>query len=388
MKKLTLLIFIVLSSFSSFAINGLLVKTIDNSFQEKWYKTISSDVPKFIENQKVFKNQTFYITAIAWEFELDNNSSANVNYSIKVLKPDGSVHFEQDQLPLLNGKIENKDLFQMSEAILKISFEEVDSFGDYKIEVRIFDQISTKSKVINTSILLQELPSYDSLIIEKEEEFLKWFEKYYESPKPETALSYFLFYSQSSLAENDNSFLPIFSIFLEIFSTNKFLYNQILDSYSEQDEITKTYLIYLLHYSELGTEEFFNKLEGIEEQVYTEIKGSKLPELYGEITDPSQLDMLWATFSANGSYKPILKLIQTLEYSRFQGSLDKFEASDQTEEDRQKAINNAIYDSLIWSFKSNCNQDKLVKSYSKWALQYENLSDIQKSELKKILDSL
>jgi hypothetical protein len=67
------------------------------------------------------------------------------------------------------------------------------------------------------------------------------------------------------------------------------------------------------------------------------------------------------------------------------GDLDKYKKSKQTEEDRQKAINNAIYNSLVWSLKSNCNQHELVLSYCKWANQYEKLTDAQGDELKKII---
>ncbi len=388
MKKPALLVLATLISFSSIAINGILVKTIDGSFEDKWNKTISLETPKLIDCNSVYKDQIFYLAAIAWDFGVNKNNFASVNYSIKILKPDGSIYFEQKDLPFLKGKVENINHLQMSETVLTINFKETDDFGEYKIDLRIFDEVSSKTKDINASIFLKELPSYKLLEIKGEEALNKWFEKYYESPKPETALSYFLFYCKSSLSKDDNSFLPIFSMFLEIVRKNKFIHNQILDSYEEQDERTKIFLIYLIYYSEIGQDDFFSNLQGIEKAAYTEIKNTTFPELYGEIIDASQLDMLWATFFASGSYKPILKLIQTLEYSKYQGSLDKYKTSNKTEEDRQKAIKNSIYNSLVWSFASNCKQHELVKSYSNWALKYEELSDIQRSELKKIMDSL
>lgn len=388
MKKLILIVFGISLSFSSMAIDGLLVKTIDKSFQEKWYKTISSDVPKLIDCTRVYKNQKFFLTTIAWDFEADEKNFAKVSYGIKILKPDGSVFFEQENLPLFNGKIVDKTFLQMSEAVLEINFEEEDSLGAYQIFIKISDEISSKNKEIKGTINLQELPVTDLFTVTKEEEFNQWFLKYYESPQPETALSYFLFYTQSSLSENDNSFLPIFSIFLEIFRNNPFLSSQIFENYPAQNFRTKTFLLYLIYYSDIGNEDFFNRLEGLEKEVFEQINGTSLPELYGEINDPAQLDMLWATFSANGSYQPILKLIQTLAYTKYQGALDQFKASEQTDEDRQKAVNNAIYDSLVWSFKSNCKQHVLVKNYATWALKNEELSAVQKKELKQILDSL
>lgn len=42
---------------------------------------------------------------------------------------------------------------------------------------------------------------------------------------------------------------------------------------------------------------------------------------YGIIKNPYQLDMLWGEFSASGAYKPIQKLIQTLDYGKYEGEL-------------------------------------------------------------------
>jgi len=141
-----------------------------------------------------------------------------------------------------------------------------------------------------------------------------------------------------------------------------------------------------LTYSNIGTTDFFNSLKGDEKDTYLKIKDTPLKDINGVITEASQLDMLWGTFMANGGYQPILKLIQTLDFSKYQGDLDKFKKSKQTSEDRQKAINNAIYNSLVWSLKSNYKQHVLVKEYCDWAVEFEKLSAIQKDELKKILN--
>jgi hypothetical protein len=95
--------------------------------------------------------------------------------------------------------------------------------------------------------------------------------------------------------------------------------------------------------------------------------------------------MLWGTFTASGSYEPILKLIQTLDYEKYQGALDNFKKSKQTEEDRNLALKNAIYNALVWSMKSNARQHELVKAYLVWALNNETLSEIQKTELKNLM---
>jgi len=388
MKKVFFSFLFLISTINLFSIDGLLVQTIDNSFQEKWYNTISSTSPQIINYETIFKGQYIFISPVAWGFDLDKDNLAEVEYSIKILKPDATVYLSKENLPVISGKLANKANLQMSNAVLKIAFEEEDKYGEYKIEVTILDKVSQKTKIINSTITLKKLPPYTEFEVASSQDFSNWFTKYYEHPEPEKALSYYLYYSQSELSENDDAFYPIFSMFLEIFENNEFLYPQILHCYKKQDDKTKTYLLYLLRYSDIGTQDFYDGLKGFGKELYMSIKDESIPDRNGVITDPMQLDMLWAAFSANGSYQTILRLIKTLDYTKYQGDLDKYKTSKKTEEDRQKAINNAIYNSLVWSISSNCQQHELVLKYANWALTYEDLSEVQKIELKKILAGL
>jgi len=387
MKKFGFVILVMSIAIQTYAIDGILIKTIDYSFKEKWSNTVGSSIPIISTCNTVYKKQYFFITTVASDYALNNQDVANVLYSIKITKPDNSIYFSQENLPLINGKISNKNNFQMSDAILKICFENNDAFGKYKIEVLINDIISGKSKSINSEITLAPLPSYNDIQIKNDEDFSEWFTNYYKNPSPEQAIAYYTYYSQSKFSEKESTFLPVFSVFLEIVKNNNFLLSQILDCYKQEDLKTKIYLLYLLTYSDLGTKDFFESLVDKEKEVYDGIKNVPLIDIYGTISNPAQLDMLWGTFMASGSYMPILKLIQTLDYTKYQGYLDAFNKSEQTDEDRQNAINNAIYDSLVWSLRSNCEQHRLVKDYCYWAVNYENLSVEQKDELNKILKS-
>lgn len=388
MRTIGLMILAMLLASKAVALDGFLIKTLDYSFQEKWNKTISSSVPIISTCHKVFKKQYFYLTAAAFDYATDSNNIANVEYSLTITKPDNSIYFSQQHLPLHNIKVSNKNYIQMSDAVLKICFEENDSFGEYKIEINIIDNVSNQSKKIVSNLSLEVLTNSNTSKFNSDNELSNWIAKYYERPEPEFALANYIYYAKSKLAEEEARFSTILSFFLEIFKSNKYLSTQIMTNYKTQDEKTKYFLLCLLYYSGLGTNEFYDSLEGTEKTVFDGIKNSHFPNVYSDIIEPTQLDMLWATFMAGGSYQPILKLIKTLDYAKYQGDLDRFISSDQTDEDRQKAINNAIYNSLVWSLSSNCIQHKLVKEYCEWAAEYENLSEVQRFELKKILDDL
>lgn len=388
MKKLTFLLLLLCITSVSFAIDGLIITTIDYCFKEKWNNTVDSSIPSISSCKSVYKKQNFFITAIAADYTADKEGISNVQYAITITKPDKTVYFTQENLPIINGKIANIHNLQMSDAILKIAFEDSDAFGKYTIEVTITDKISGKSKKFDSEITVKTLPAYNETKVLNDEAFSTWMSNYYKNPKPEEAVAYYLFYSQSKFADKESSYFPVFSVFLEIAKNNQFLLPQILDCYKTQEVKQKIYLLYLLFYSEIGTEDFFNSLEGNEKEVFSKIKNVPFIDCYSTISDPAQLDVLWGTFSANGSYKPILKLIQTLDYTKYQGDLDKYKTSEKTADDRQKAINNAIYNALTWSIKSNCKQQSLVKEYCEWALQNEKLSPTQKEELLKILKQI
>lgn len=69
-------------------------------------------------------------------------------------------------------------------------------------------------------------------------------------------------------------------------------------------------------------------------------------------------------------------------------NFEKFEKSQKTNEDKQKAMNNAVFKSLVWSLGSNCKLHILVKEYCEWALVNENQSEVQKEQLKTILKEI
>lgn len=388
MRKFGFLILLMAIAGQSFAIDGLLIKTIDYSFQEKWNNTLGASIPAISSCDKVFKKQYFFLTAIAADYSSNSQDLSEVQYSIQITKPDNSIYFKQEHLPLVKGKIINKNNLQMSDAILEVCFQDHDAFGKYKIEVEIIDRVSGKSKIINSDITLAPLLSYKQIQVKDDDAFSDWFLKYYENPKPEEAMAYYKYYAHSKLSENEAGFWPLFSFFLEIAKHNTYLWPQMIDDYENQDVKTKIYLLYLLTYSNIGTTDFFNGLVGDEKETYLKLNASPLTDFYGTIVDPSQLDMLWGNFTASGSYQPILKLIKTLDYTKYQGYIEKYKNSKQTDNDRQMAINNAIYNSLVWSLSSNCKQHKLVKEYCDWAFQYETLTVVQRDELNKILKRL
>src|SRR5688572_11524273 len=127
-----LVIFIKMAS-AAYAIDGLLIKTIDYSFQDKWNNTVGTSVPKITTCEKVYKGQYFYIAAIISDYTLDKNNTANSEYSVKITGPENSIFLTKSNLKIIKKKLVGKLNLQMSDDILKASFSDKDAIGEYKI---------------------------------------------------------------------------------------------------------------------------------------------------------------------------------------------------------------------------------------------------------------
>lgn len=388
MKRLLLLLSTVWFTSHLYAIDAILVKTIDYAFKEKWSKTISESTSQIANCDTIFRNQNLYISTIASNFATKEGLLSKATFSIKITSPNNNLHFTQSNLIILNKSLNNKEIPQLADDFIKLNFTDKDPFGTYKIAITVTDLTSNETKTIESEIKLVELPSYKKIVVTDDSEFGKWFRNYNDKPTPEKALAYYIYYTKSTTGHDKETFFGIFSIFTEIFKNNTFLEAQVSQAYNEQDDETRPFLLYLLHFSNTGTKSFYKNLNSNDKNALAQIKDVTIPDMYGEITDPIQLDMLWATFMAGGTYQPMLKLIQTLDYAKYKGALTTYKDLNQLKLDREEAIYNFIYEVLLWSIKSNCNQNQLVKNYCSWAYQNEKLSPLQKEELGKILNDL
>lgn len=384
--KWTLPFLFMAMSLPGYAIDGILIQTIDYTVRQKWVCTNSSAVAIIPTTDTVFPEQTLYIAAIACDYQMDKKGHTDIVYSVRILSPDNSIYTVVDSLPLINGKVKDPHLFQMSRGFVNLSFEKSDPLGTYQIEVLIIDKIANKTKRLESQVVLKGLPPYDHYLVTDNNNFEQRTYHYYLSPHPERATADYL-YAYQKYSDNETAFIPLLGFMVEVFQHNRFLYPQL---YENQED---TFAINLLMYC-LGIENptFDQSMEEEVTFVMDALKATLFPELGGSITDPVQLDILWAKFMASGGYEPVKILIQTLDYAKYKGSFKKVNWADGLENIPEKkvqnAINEMIYNALTWSMRSNCEQHPLVLQYCQWALKNEKLSGLQRKELKKILSSL
>ena len=387
MHKIVIVVSFVAMSLHCWAIDGFIVQTTDYSFSEKWSCTSNSSIAIIPEADTVFRDQKLYVTAIAGDYQLAANKMADVTYSIKIFRPDKTIYAQYDNMPILKGKVQNVNLFQMSEYIISLVFEDDDILGTYQIEVVITDNVAKTEKNLESKVVLCDLPSYNNISLD-EQAIGKWTTQYYLDPHPEQALPVYINLAQQGMIDDESAFWPILSMMREIYLQNQFLQPQLLDCFASQDAEIQYFLLFLIHYIGIDDDNFRSTLDSDNQAIITYLDSIPFPNIYGEIYSPVLFDMLWGNFMASGSYKPVLKLIHSLDYAKYkkyENSLKKVDIDNMSEDEMNKLINYMSYNALVWALSSNCEQHPLVRQYCEWALQYEKLSGLQRKELKKIL---
>jgi hypothetical protein len=367
-----------------FGIDCKVIISGDYSISDKFNKIPFEAIPVLATAGTVYKKEYFTVNLLINGCKPDGSGMADSVYDIKIIKPDGKIYIENSNINAINTKISNPQIFLMAGTVLKVCFEPEDQFGDYSIEINLRDNISKDSKDFKSSLKLVKF-EYKKFF-DDDDSLNKWMNGYYFNPDPGKAIDAFLYFNASKISDNKNSFWPCIAFFQEIFSNNTYLFPFLEELFESRDNKTKMNIIFLYKICGYDLKGLTGKMSKDEAgKIGKAVEAVNIPDIYGKITSPSQLDMLWGTFLASGSYKPVLAIVNSLELCKYKGYIERYKTSDKTAEDYKNAMSDAIYQSARWSLGSNCSQHRLVKDYCNYIYDNEKLSGDVKNELGEIL---
>ncbi len=378
--------------------------SIDYALDDKVSKTIPGEIPRLIGVTKVVKGQKFIIYLHVLELSADQMTAGHVNANIAITGP-GNVKFMEEK----NRKIPlTKSLGPGAGVLWPImlgGFEQKDSLGKYKVTVQVRDSTSTTSTTLEQEFLLVEfkfVPFPNS-----EDVFDTWYNHYHEQPAPDKAIGAFFYWlSTEKYHEDVVDFPPVFAFFLEIFRNNPYLVPHLMALYAFQEDRVRIFILYALVQLRIESPTFFNSLRGEDAKMFEEASGinwnyDPYQDLMTLLCDDDnldeeaftrpniQLDILWGTFFASGSYRPIQSLISVLklkEYAEFPG---KFQGQkDLTLEEIRKVQLGLAFQAAQMSLGKYGAQYDQVRIYCAHHLQYENPPEPVRSELASILDQI
>ena len=84
---LLFLVVLCLISTSAHAIDSRLVVTNEQNINDKWYRTLSDDTPKFSAVDRVVKKQYFSLLLFFENYQINEEKIVNITYDFKIENP-------------------------------------------------------------------------------------------------------------------------------------------------------------------------------------------------------------------------------------------------------------------------------------------------------------
>ena len=349
-----------------------------------WYAVPEPFVPRISSINSVAKGEYFSIIPIFKNYGVNSNGMANITFDLEVVRPDGSIdesvqgctaHFD-DAIP--------SNLIP-SQAVVHLCFDPEDPYGEYEINVIAYDHVLGATNRQGSVIRQQAFEIEKSMQNERDALFVE----YATAPNPSRALSSFLQTEHSFFTEENEPVWSAIWFFKTLFENNGYLLPHLLDAFPQGTfkQQKDTILVLAL----LNKSSMLPKLSSELKTFKRVMEAGRIPDPYGITTSGKQLDMLWAEYFATGRIKPIRQIIHSLDLVGYVGTLDKIKSGEldpEIPEVYRAGTLEAVFQSALWSLRSNCNQSPLAHHYCIGILESEELEKPIQSCLSMLLKSI
>ncbi len=349
-----------------------------------WYAVPEGFTPQLNLVSSVAKGEYFNIIPFFKNYGTTSNGQVRITYDIEVLRPDGSIDESMQQCDGHKGVASPPNLLA-ARAVMRLCFDPEDPFGKYTINVTAYDHVSSQTN--RQSVAIEQKDFTIEPLSEQERDEL--FFRYSTAPNPSQAFASFL-QTEHDFIDKDNE--PLWSaiwFFKTIFENNEFLIPHLLEAFSggtpkQQKDI-------ILVFALMGRTDELPTLPSEFKAFEQIMKAGRVPSPYSEITTGTQLDMLWAEFFATGRIEPIRQLTTSLTLVKHLGTLDKVKAGELDPKDPEVlriGMLEAVFQSALWSLRSNCEQSPLLFPYCVNILDSEELEGSAQRVLAMLLQSI
>ncbi len=385
MKKIipALILFLALSA-SGEAFDFMIAPTRQAASMDWWYAVPEGFTPQINLVSSVAKGEYFNVIPFFKNYGTTSNGHTHITYDIEVLRPDGSIDESLKHCDGHKGAASPPNLLA-ARAVMRLCFDPEDPYGEYTINITAVDHVSSQTNR-QTVVIEQKEFILKTLTTEERDDL---FSSYPTTPNPSLALASFLQTEHSFIDEDGNPLWSAIWFFKTVFENNDFLTPHLLKAFADgtpkqQKDII---LVFILMDRTADLPTLPSNFKGFEQAM----KAGRTPNPYAEITTGSQLDMLWAEYFATGRIQPIRQLTSSLNLIKHQGILDQIKAGELNIEDPEIfriGRLEAVFQSALWSLRSNCEQSPLLFPYCVNILDAEELEGSAQRVLAMLLQSI
>lgn len=345
---------------------------------EWWFNQPANSAPQVIELNRVFFHQEFSLFAFFENAEI-KDGKYQIKYSITSTDPNGNkTTIISDSVQ--KGTKASKNVIVASTEAVGVCLNKNYPEGLYTYEIIATDEISGKKASSKIHLRLVDwnapIPMSDKIEVNKA------IFAFYKNPSPETLYS--IFYSRELNLEQrgaPNDLNYIFAgFFRAAFLRNSFLTPYLREKFPSMTPLDRAKTIYLFALMDEARIDF-NILNESEKKYQDAMRKANIPAPYAKwdkLLGAVQIDLLWGEFFADGTYKPIRRILDLLAYTE-EGNFTVRSLMEkrrpQTREEWEKLMLGACHNAALNSILNNAGRFELVKKYCQWALQNKDIPE-------------
>lgn len=373
------------------AFAAMLYVSIQDPSMEWWFNVPANAAPHISELKKIFFNQEFSLFPFANNAKV-KDGKFEMSYTITMESPDGeSTDLVRDAK--FDGTKVSDDIIVACPDVIDFKLDRRFPEGLYKFKMSATDKISGETSEYENHIRLTEWSAPATFADKKL--VAEYVRAYSLQPSPDILYS-IVFSNDFDLEQKGapNSLNYTYLGFIKAaFKKNMFLLSQIRDTFKSMSDINRAKFILILALLDAEAVDE-TQLTDVEKQYQKKIRTFKMPNPYGK-WDPflgaAQIDMLWGEFFANGTYRPIRRILNILSHAKdaaFADGLAEKRQAPKTREEWDRYMFGRLYKAALKTVAINASKYPLVEQYCAWALQHGDIPKVSYEVLSPLLEHI
>ena len=373
------------------AFAAMLYVSIQDPSMEWWFNVPANAAPHISELKKIFCNQEFSLFPFANNAKV-KDGKFEMSYTITMESPDGkSTDLVRDAK--FDGTKISDDIIVACPDVIDFKLDRRFPEGLYKFKMSATDKISGETSEYENHIRLTEWSAPATFADKKL--VAEYVRAYSLQPSPDILYS-IVFSNDFDLEQKGapNSLNYTYLGFIKAaFKKNMFLLSQIRDTFKSMSDINRAKFILILALLDAEAVDE-TQLTEVEKQYQKKIRTFKMPNPYGK-WDPflgaAQIDMLWGEFFANGTYRPIRRILNILSHAKdaaFADGLAEKRQAPKTREEWDRYMFGRLYKAALKTVAINASKYPLVEQYCAWALQHGDIPKVSYEVLSPLLEHI
>ena len=249
-RRLILLLFVFAGALQSFGVDFSVNTSFDGNVSEKWLHRAPGILPVFQNTDTVYNGLPVTITVVVREYSRNYFGIADLYFSYRILRPDGSVFRDSSGISACSGFTDTDTGMLPGAYSPRVFFPENEPPGTYTLTVTVDDRIDGTTKVRRKKLLLSKYPQTDTRRFDVVS-FNMWLHNYCIAPDPAGAVSAFAWFMGSTSSNDDRVFWPVFYFFQSLFYHNPALIDALLREYPGSSPRVREYTVLLLRLLEI-----------------------------------------------------------------------------------------------------------------------------------------